>query len=119
MKEADSESNLRVIEESAGELVVVEGNLTESNAARFESVLRAITLYRDRAITFDLSALDIDDAIAVATAVNVIRELTARSSHLILIGSPQILGHNLYRVGMLEGGAIELIDMRLDEASGL
>lgn len=118
MKEADYESELRIVESAAGPLVIIEGDLTASNACEFERRMRSLMARRDSALTLDLFALDVDDGVAVATAINVIRELLARSERLIIKGAPQILGHNLYRVGMLDKGSrIELVDMRFDEAS--
>lgn len=120
MSSAGDQPHLQITERAAGELVILEGDLTHLNADEFKLRMRSIIAHRDRALTLDLSALDIDDGVAVATAINAIRELVARSRKLIIKGAPQILGHNLYRVGMLnEDAAIELVEMRLDEASGL
>ena len=71
-------------------------------------------------VILDLHGLDIEDGVALATCINSLRELRARTSGLVLRGAPQMLGHNLYRTGMLEGPrAVELIEMRLDEPSGV
>jgi anti-anti-sigma regulatory factor len=97
-------------------MIKIEGELSEVNIAGFERQLRSIASSTEQTVTLDLSELDIDDGIAVATVVNELRELRARSARLVLVGAPQILGHNLYRVGLLEGKhSIELIDMRSDE----
>jgi len=119
MKGANSDSDLYIIEQSEGEPVIVEGELTRSNAGEFQSRLRSLNLKPGRAVTLDLTGLDIEDGIAIATVINAIRELRAVSAGVIIRGAPQILGHNLYRVGMLEGGSpIRLVDMRLDEPHG-
>ena len=45
-----------------------------------------------------------------------LRRLRAAAGGLVVRNAPQMLGHNLYRTGMLEGdGGVELIEMRLDE----
>jgi anti-anti-sigma regulatory factor len=99
---------------------VVEGDLREQNAADFESRVRTLVVETDGSVTLDLRGLDIDDGVALATCINSLRELRARTSGLVLLGAPQMLGHNLYRTGMLEGpGGVRLIDMRLDEPSGV
>jgi anti-anti-sigma regulatory factor len=109
-----------IVEQAADESVRVKGDLTESNAAEFELSMRRLKVGFGHTVTLDLSEFDVDDGVAVATAVNSIRELLARSGKLIISGAPQILGHNLYRVRMLEAASkIELVDMRLDEPSGM
>jgi anti-anti-sigma regulatory factor len=119
MDESTRKYQVRIIGKSEGESVVVEGELNESNAGEFERRLRGLAVRADGTITLNLLSLDIEDGIAVATAVNSLRELRARSARLVVECAPQILGHNLYRVGLLDGAAaIELIDMRQDEPSG-
>ena len=113
------EPDFRVIERMAGEAVTVEGELTEANAEEFERRMNEIFQKSQREITIDLYGLDIDDGVALATFINSLRRLRARNTRLILKGAPQMLGHNLYRVGLLDDDAITLIDMRLDEPSGI
>lgn len=100
--------------------ILVEGDLREQNASDFESRVRTLVVEPGGSLILDLRGLDIEDGVALATCINSLRELRARTSGLVLRGAPQMLGHNLYRTGMLEGpGAVELIDMRLDEPSGI
>ena len=108
-----------MVQQSEGGPVIVEGDLNHHNAAEFERRMRALSAGSSRTIRLDLSGLDIDDGVALVTAINSLRELRNRSAKLILTGAPQMLCHNLYRVGLLgETGAVELIDMRLDEPTG-
>jgi ABC-type transporter Mla MlaB component len=94
---------------------VVEGELTRANAAHFEQELNAIES-ETSTIELDLSALDITDGAALAILVDSLRRLSTRLSRLVLTGAPQMLGHNLYRIGVLkEDGIIQLVDMRCDE----
>jgi anti-anti-sigma regulatory factor len=114
-----SDSEIRLTVRDAGKSASLEGDLSEANAPEFEAQLSSLEVDARATFTLDLSGLDIGDGVAAATAVSCLRRLRDRARHLALSGAPQILGHNLYRVGLLEGaGAIELIDMRLDEPSG-
>jgi anti-anti-sigma regulatory factor len=97
---------------------ILEGDLTADNADEFAGCLLALDPDARGAITLDLRGLDIDDGAAIAVAVNAIRQLGARATKLILVGAPQMLCHNLYRIGLLAGGHLELVDMRQDEAAG-
>ena len=100
--------------------ILVEGDLREQNASDFESRVRTLVVDPGGSLILDLRGLDIEDGIALATCINSLRELRARVNVLVLRGAPQMLGHNLYRTGMLEGpGAVEMVDMRLDEPSGV
>ncbi len=112
MSESD-EKSLR-IEQACCDSVVIEGELNSENAIEFDSFLRSLEAHRT--ITLDLAGLDIEDGLALATAINALRELRARSARVIVARAPQLLGHNLYRLGLLE--SIELVDMREDEPSG-
>jgi hypothetical protein len=118
MDKENRESGMPVIERGTDGLISVEGDLRADGAAEFERVMRGLSVEPSGEVTLDFSALDVEDGVAVAAAVNSIRELLSRSPRVIIRGAPQILGHNLYRVGMLAGGAVDLVDMRLDEASG-
>jgi anti-anti-sigma factor len=115
----NNECELRVIASHGDEPVIIEGDLNHHNAADFERRVRALSADSSSTIILDLSGLDIDDGVALATAINSLRELRNRSAKIILTGAPQMLGHNLYRLGLLdEGGAVKLVDMRLDEPAG-
>ena len=120
---AKQESGLSFIELIEHKHMSIEGELTEANAPEFERRLQAFGAKAMRGTSteriLDISRLDIEDGVALVTVLNALRLLRARSSALILRGAPQILGHNLYRTGMLDGSAaVELVDMRLDEANG-
>jgi len=99
--------------------ILVVGDLREQNASDFETRVRALAVDPGGSVTLDLGGLDIEDGVALATCINSLRELRARTSSLVLRGAPQMLGHNLYRTGMLEGpAAVVMVDMRRDEPSG-
>lgn len=109
----------QLIARAAGEALIIEGELCEANAEKLQNLLEAFASQTRGAVSLDLSGLDIDDGIGLAAAINALRRLRSRSSKLMLLGAPQMLCHNLYRVGLLEGDdRIELIDMRQDEPAG-
>ena len=120
---AKQESGLSFSELIENKLMSIEGELTEANAPELERRLEAFGAKPARGASaervLEISRLDIEDGVALVTALNALRLLRARSSTLILSGAPQMLGHNLYRAGMLDGSAaVELVDMRLDEPNG-
>jgi hypothetical protein len=118
MSNENQESRLQVTQRPDG-AIVVEGALNQHNAEAFQSALESLNLEPNGEIVLAMFGFDIDDGLGVVTAINALRDLLKRASKLKLIGAPQILCHNLYRVGMLElGKAIELIEMREDEAYG-
>ena len=102
---------------SFGDPTIIEGDLTTENAGEFASLLLALEPDSHGMIELDLNGLEIDGGMATAAAVNAIRQLASRATKLILTGAPQMLCHNLYRIGLLDGH-IELLEMRQDEAAG-
>src|SRR5256885_15402775 len=113
-----AEKDELLVIQSFGHAIIIEGDLTASNADEFARYLLTLNPDARGEIALDLRGLDIDDGAAIAVAVNAIRQLCARTSKLILIGAPQMLCHNLYRIGLLAGGHLELVDMRQDEPAG-
>lgn len=104
---------------AAGDHIIMEGELCEATASELERILQAFASETRGAVSLNLSGLDIDDGVGLAAAINFLRRLRSRSSRLALTGAPQMLCHNLYRVGLLDGrDAIELVDMRQDEPAG-
>lgn len=116
MSRTDDTPTLRVAQKSES-AVLIEGDLTAGNADEFAHRLLGLTTDARGEITLDLHGLDIADGAGLAVAIVAIRQLGARAAKLILVGAPQMLAHNLYRVGLL-GGGIELVDMRQDEPAG-
>lgn len=97
--------------------VVVEGVLDRHSAAAFAAQLERATAAGD-VLMLDLRALEVEDAVAVVVAVDALRRLLATGRRVVVTGAPQVLGHNLYRVGLLDSGQLSLVDMREDEAYG-
>ena len=108
----ESEINIRQPSDAA---ISVEGELTQANAPAFEQAFAALAV-NPGALALDMLEFDVGDGIAIATAINVIRHLLKRTGKIKLIAAPQILCHNLYRVGLFESPSqIELVPMREDE----
>jgi hypothetical protein len=100
--------------ELVGRHLGLRGELRRDNA-------HALLLWLDGCTTIErleLDEFDIADGIAATEAINAVRRLLARQPHLLIHGAPQLLAHNLYRSGLLEGGRITLEAMREDEAYG-
>jgi anti-anti-sigma regulatory factor len=96
-----------------------EGDLSEDTAPGFERLMIEINSEPGSRVMLDFSGLDIEDGVALAVAINSLRLICSRSSKLLIRGAPQMLGHNLYRTGMLvDCGQIEMVEMRLDEPAG-
>jgi anti-anti-sigma regulatory factor len=95
--------------------VAFEGDLTAENADEFARHLQALAVNASGVIRLDLGGLDIDDGVAIAVAINALRRLSSRAAKLVLVAAPQMLCHNLYRVGLLGSDRLELVEMREDE----
>jgi ABC-type transporter Mla MlaB component len=109
-----TETDINIIQHSDA-AIGIEGELNQTNAAVFEQQIAALKINAD-VVALDLIEFDVGDGIAIATAINAIRHLLTQTKKLKLIAAPQILCHNIYRVGLLESGArIELVAMREDE----
>ena len=61
---------------------------------------------------------DIADGVACARLVNLIRRILSRQETLAIYGAPQVLAHNLYRIGLLADERLVLKAIREDEAYG-
>ena len=107
------------IKQDESQHIFVECELSEENAAEFEEAFRALQIESHGTTIMNMSAFDVTDGVGVATAINAIRHLLERTEKISIIAAPQILAHNLYRVGMLEADSrIELVDMREEEPYG-
>lgn len=71
------------------------------------------------AVVLEMSELDVLEGPPVAAFVSLLRELARHATRLTLVAAPQLLAHNLYRVGALQGRwAIVLVDPREEEPYG-
>lgn len=117
MVQIGNNSDIQVMEQRQEGRIAIEGELHRANAYDFVHQLRTMTPNSTNKVTLDLAGLDIEDGLALTTAVSALKDLKLRSEKVVLTAAPQILGHNLYQLGLLEGYApIEVTDMRLDES---
>ena len=108
--------SLRRLEDGALE---VEGDLTREGALELLQRLESLPAAAGGTVTLDLYGLEVTDGVAAALAVDGIRALLRRGLRVVLRGAPQVLGHVLYRVGLLEEGeSLELVELRQDEPYG-
>lgn len=106
------------IRQDESNLIYVEGELSEGNAAEFDEAFRGLSVATCESTVLDMLAFDIADGVGVTTMINAIRHLLERTEKITIIAAPQLLAHNLYRVGMLADSRIKLVDMREEEPYG-
>lgn len=107
--------SLRIAERDDGSLWV-EGELGMEGA---EALAQRLAQLPPAAVTLHLWELDVLEGPPVAAMVSALRELAARAPALVLVGAPQLLAHNLYRVGALQGSrAVTLVEPREEEPYG-
>jgi anti-anti-sigma regulatory factor len=96
------------------QVLAVSGELNAGNAGALATLLQANGPVR----IIDLAELEIDGANAALEAVDAVRQLLLGAGTLQILHSPQVLAHTLYRVGLLQSGALELVDPREEEPYG-
>jgi anti-anti-sigma regulatory factor len=107
------------IRQDESHLISIEGELCEENAAEVDEAFRSVSVASNGTTVLNMSAFDVMDGVGVTTVINAIRSLLERTQKIMIIAAPQMLAHNLYRVGMLAANSrIELVDMREDEPYG-
>lgn len=99
-----------------GGTLYIHGELDAAHTDAFAAELGALEALPDSLVA-DLGGFDVSDGLAAVAAVNAIQAL-ARGRHLVLRAAPQLLAHNLYRVGALEDDSVRLEATREDEPYG-
>ncbi|MEC7948118.1 MAG: hypothetical protein VX265_11165 [Myxococcota bacterium] len=97
-----------------GDALVVDGALDAGAAAALDGPLRAAWAGRGARNTLVLTDMDLEDGIANALLVDLVRALRDMAGALRLVGAPQMLAHVLYKVGDLEDARITLVDPRVE-----
>ncbi len=100
-----------------GHTLTLSGTLEQDTIAALDAAVERLSLPLG-AIDIELGAFDIADGLAAVAMVNLIRRIAA-TRPVTLCNAPQLLGHNLYRVGALAaGGMIALQALRDEEPYG-
>ena len=69
-------------------------------------------------VEIELEDLDTDDAHGLAVLINLLKKTLEGGSRVTLYHSPQMLGHSLYKNGLLrEGSGLTLVEPRRREPS--
>lgn len=98
-----------------GDALVLEGALDTSAARAVLPEVQAAWSDRGARRTLDLTDLDLEDGVANALLVDLVRSLRDAAGGLRLEGAPQMLAHVLYKVGDLEDLRLELVHPRVEE----
>ena len=100
-------------------VIIVEGILARTTAGSLDGLLANLWGKTPGPAALDLMDLEIEDAEGIVALLDLIRARRGGGFALTLIGAPQLLGHNLYRMGLLDcPNPIRLVDMRQDEPAG-
>lgn len=95
-------------------LLILSGALGTENLGSLDNLLES---NRDAAF-IDMGEFELEGTQATLEAVDAVRALLTMSGALTLFNSPQLLAHTLYRVGLLEGAGLQLVDTRQEEPYG-
>lgn len=95
--------------------VLLNGELTSEDLPTIKEI--RTNTYRWPRITIDFSEADVADGRAMAALTKLIKGLLDEGRDLDLVQPPQLVVHNLYRVGYHPHASLRVHDMRMDEAS--
>jgi hypothetical protein len=95
--------------------VIAAGDVSAAQAPAFCAALLAAARRGEGPARLALEALDLDDGVAVALAVDAVRAL-GRERGVVLVRAPQMLAHTLYKIGAV-GSRIALEAPRYDEGT--
>ena len=111
---SDPEFELSHIVREEGTTYILEGGVDSAGSAR---VLEALQNEPGRTgvAEFLMEDAELTDGASVARMVDAVRFLLSRFDRVRLIRSPQMLAHTLYKVGMLQGADLELVEPREEE----
>ncbi len=65
----------------------------------------------------DLAGLDIEEGISMVRVIHSIKQHLQSGFHLTLRQPPQMMAHNLYRIGLLNHPLLHLESVRMEESS--
>lgn len=96
--------------------IFFEGTLTAENMNGMDELQNKFPDYKE--IIFELEGLDIEDGPAMKKFTSFIRNLLDNGTRLTIFFAPQLLAHNLYRIGCLHHQNLELRHTRMNEPYG-
>jgi hypothetical protein len=105
------------------ECVFLEGKYILSGEWDLAEVNRTLAYFKkvpeSAEIILELTDVEIQKGTAMALLITVIRFLLAKHNRLVLLRSPQMLAHTLYKTNMLRQCNIVLIEPREDSGIGI
>lgn len=91
----------------------------ELRGAEPDWLSRAMAEVGPAAVVVELQEVDVADGTGALLGVDLVRRLLTHCGRVELRHAPQLLAHNLYRVGLLEGpGVVALVEPREEEPYG-
>ncbi len=96
----------------------MDARLTISGDLTAETVCEVLHAIQFPPQTLDVSEVDIGDGPAMAALTSALKRLLLTGHVLTLVGPPQLLVHNLYRVGYYPYTGLQVEGLRQDEAYG-
>ncbi len=111
----DSEFEFLRFDLQGGTGYVLLGDVAAEGARRVCEALKSDS-GRAGPVEFLMEEAELIDGVSVALMVDALRLLNGRHDSMRLIGSPQMLAHTLYKVGMLGAGSrLVLVEPREEE----
>jgi hypothetical protein len=111
---SDSEFELLRFDLDEGAAYILLGDVNSGGAARVLEAFQAES-GQSGMVELLMEEAELTDGISVTHMVDAVRLLLKSYEQVRLIRSPQMLAHSLYRVGMLQGGGLELVEPREEE----
>ncbi len=111
---SDSEFELLRFDLDEGAAYILLGDVDSGGAARVLEAFQAES-GQSGMVELLMEEAELTDGISVTHMVDAVRLLLKSYEQVRLIRSPQMLAHSLYRVGMLQGGGLELVEPREEE----
>ena len=111
---SNSEFELLRFELAEGVAFLLRGDVDSGGAARIMEAFQAESGQSGSA-ELRMEEAELTGGVSVTRMVDAVRFLLKSYEQVRLIRSPQMLAHSLYRVGMLQGGGLELVEPREEE----
>ncbi|MCS6903757.1 MAG: hypothetical protein RML72_02625 [Bacteroidia bacterium] len=90
--------------------VILEGNLQVEDVEKMKAFLE-----QSRILNWNCRELEIEDAQAMASLTSLIKKLLTEGNSITLLAPPQLLMHNLYRLGFYPHPLLKVVEIRQEE----